>query len=182
LFEKGYNAATAHRYYEFQLELTTNEDDLQLILADRAINPDRRAAQYPFTLYRNANLGQKNGINMWKKLEELVNEYNQNKYGIAKLIPYDSSINQAFILIVVTKLMLKVHQYVQQAGEICYIDASSSFESNNIPFTFIYTSNVAGALPLGIIATSDQTERTLSLAFKFYQEILLKHLFLDMVH
>jgi hypothetical protein len=44
LFEKNYNAATAHRYYEFQLELTTNEDDLQLILANRAINPDRCAA------------------------------------------------------------------------------------------------------------------------------------------
>jgi hypothetical protein len=41
LFEKGYNAATEHHYYEF---LTTNEDDLQLILANRAINPDRCAA------------------------------------------------------------------------------------------------------------------------------------------
>jgi hypothetical protein len=70
----------------------------------------------------------------------------QNKNGIAKLIP---SINQAFILIVVTKLMLRVLQYVQQAGKICYIDASSYFESNNIPSTFVYTSNVAGALPLG---------------------------------
>jgi hypothetical protein len=86
---------------------------------------------------------------MWKKLEELINEYNQNKHGIAKFIPYDSSINQAFILIVVTKLMLRVLQYVQQAGKICYIDASSYFESNNIPSTFVYTSNVAGALPLG---------------------------------
>ncbi|GET62393.1 hypothetical protein GLOIN_2v1783666 [Rhizophagus irregularis DAOM 181602=DAOM 197198] len=78
LFEKGYNAASAYRYFKFQLEL---------------------------------------------KLKDVVDEYNQSKKGIAKLIPYDSNTNQAFILIVVTQLMLRIHQYVQQAGEICYIDA-----------------------------------------------------------
>ncbi|PKC13204.1 hypothetical protein RhiirA5_410900 [Rhizophagus irregularis] len=78
LFEKGYDAASAYRYFKFQLEL---------------------------------------------KLKDVVDEYNQSKKGIAKLIPYDSNTNQAFILIVVTQLMLRIHQYVQQAGEICYIDA-----------------------------------------------------------
>ena len=65
--------------------------------------------------------------------------------------------------------MSRVHEKVPQAAEICYVDASASFESLNTSITLIYTSCAMRALPLGLFVTSDESKVTLEKAvFKFY--------------
>ena len=74
---------------------------------------------------------------------------------------YDSQAGNAFILCIVTSLMCRVYEKVPQSGELCYMDASASFEPLNTSITLLYTSCAADALPLGVLITSDETEITL---------------------
>ncbi|GES89782.1 hypothetical protein GLOIN_2v1883854 [Rhizophagus clarus] len=66
---------------------------------------------------------------------------------------------------------------VPQAAEICYVDASTSFEPLNTSITLLYTSCAIGALPLGLIVTSDELEITLEKAFNMLKTILPPHAF-----
>ncbi|CAG8821043.1 30760_t:CDS:2, partial [Gigaspora margarita] len=47
---------------------------------------------------------------------------------------------------------------ISQAQEICYIDASMSFDPLNTSSTLLYTSCAAGTLPFGLFLTSDEQE------------------------
>ena len=94
---------------------------------------------------------------------------------------YDARSGKAFILCIVTNLMARVHEKVIQAGEICYMDASAAFDPLNTSITLLYTSCVVGALPLGVIFTSDELKITLEKAviiiylIIFYCFIVLLH-------
>jgi hypothetical protein len=61
-------------------------------------------------------------------------------------------------------MMCRVHEQIPQAGELCYVDASASFEPLNTSITLLYTSCAVGALPLGLLITSDESEVTLEKA------------------
>ncbi len=47
---------------------------------------------------------------------------------------------KAFILCIVTNLICQVYEKIQQASELCYMDALSSFEPLNTLITLFYTS------------------------------------------
>ncbi|CAG8627140.1 33745_t:CDS:2, partial [Gigaspora margarita] len=66
----------------------------------------------------------------------------------------------------------KIYENIHQAGELCYIDVSLSFDLLNIYLTLLYTSCTASALPLGIILTSNESEETLIFAFNLLNTIL----------
>jgi len=134
------------------------------ILADRTINLDYDYAAKLFQQYRNISLGNCNGKLMFDRLAVVIEDYNKSGQGRAVLQQYDANTGKAFILCVVTNLMAHVHEKILQAGEICYMDASASFDSLNNSITLLYTSCVVGALPLGIFITSDEFEVTLEKA------------------
>ena len=131
------------------------------MLADRAINPDYNYIVRLFQEYRHNTLGSRNGRNMFNRLTEVIESYNNSDNGRAVMQMYDSQAGNAFILCIVTSLMCRVHEKVPQSGELCYMDASASFEPLNTSITLLYTSCAASALPLGVLITSDETEITL---------------------
>jgi len=96
-------------------------------------------------------LGGRNGELMFKRLEVVVRDYNASGLGKAALQEYDARVRKAFIICIVTELMSRVHEKVPQAAEICYVDASASFELLNTSITLIYTSCAVGALPSGYL-------------------------------
>src|SRR5437762_11429208 len=98
---------------------------------------------------------------MFEQLSEAVDDYNSSSNGKAVLQEFDACAKKAFILCIVTGLMLRVHKKIPQASEICYMDASASFEPLNTSITLLYTSCAVGALPLGLFITSDESEITL---------------------
>jgi hypothetical protein len=73
--------------------------------------------------------------------------------------------------------MSRVHEKILQSAEICYMDASASFELLNTPITLLYTSCVVGALPLGLFITSDELQITLERALNLLKSILPQHAF-----
>ena len=103
-------------------------------------------------------------MKMFERLAEVVENYNRLGNGKAVLQEYDARVGKAFILCIVTSLMCRVHEKVSQAGELCYMDASASFEHLNTPITLLYTSCAASALPLGLFITSDELKITLERA------------------
>ncbi|CAG8846850.1 31479_t:CDS:2, partial [Gigaspora margarita] len=84
---------------------------------------------------------------------------------------------KAFILCIVTGLMSRVHEKIREADEICYVDASASFEPLNTSITLLYTSCIAGALLLGLLITSDELEMTIENEINLLKLILPKHAF-----
>jgi len=148
-----------------------------VLLADRSTNPDYDYVFHLFQQYRETALGDRNGSLMFKRLVEVVNEYNNSGKGKAVLQEYDSRTGKAFILCVVTGLMSRVHEKILQSGEICYMDASASFEPLNTSITLLYTSCAIGALPLGLFITSDELEITLEKALNLLKSILPQYAF-----
>ena len=176
LFKDGHSPSSALYVYQDELHLRANdEQELIELLADRSINPDYNYTAKLFQEYRKVALGSRNGESMFGRLTEVVKNYNDSGRGKAVLQAYDARVGKAFILCIVTNLMSRVHEKVPQAGELCYIDASASFEPLNTSITLLYTSCAIGALPLGLFITSDELEITLEKAV-FNFSLLLNNL------
>ncbi|GBC07784.1 hypothetical protein RclHR1_07690018 [Rhizophagus clarus] len=114
---------------------------------------------------------------MFIRLGSIVKDYNNSGQGKAALQEYDACNGKAFILCIVTSLMCRVHEKISQAGELCYMDASASFEQLNTSITLLYTSCTVGALPLGMFITSDELETTLKKAIGLLKTILPEYAF-----
>jgi len=141
LFKDGHSPSSALYTHEDELYLSAvNEQKLLELLADRADNPDYDYVSNLFWQYRETTLGGRNGKPMFERLAEIVKDYNNSDRGRAVLQEYDMNSGKAFILCIVTNLMCRVHEKIQQAGELCYMDASSSFEPLNTSITLFFTS------------------------------------------
>ena len=176
LFRDGHSPSSAIYAHEDRLHINvTDEQELLEVLADRANNPDYDYVYHLFDKYRKDALGNFNGKVMFERLTSIVEDYNNSGQGKAVLQEYDAHNGKAFILCIVTGLMYRVHEKVPQARELCYLDASASFEPLNTSVTLLYTSCAVGALPLGLFITSDETEVTLEKAvinlFRFFNVI-----------
>src|SRR3954451_18707570 len=114
---------------------------------------------------------------MFERLRSTVEDYNNSGRGEAALQEFDANTGKALILCIVMGLMYRVHEKTPQARELCYMDASSSFEQLNMPVTLLYTSCAVSALPLGLFITSDELEITLEKAINLLKPILPQHAF-----
>ena len=54
--------------------------------------------------------------------------------------------------------MRRVHESMQEASEVIYVDATTNCDRQNTAVVPILCSSAAGALPLGILFLSNQTE------------------------
>jgi len=178
LFKDGHSPASAMYVFEDDIYLSAkDEQELLVLLADWATNPDYDYIAKLFQKYRKSALGDRNGGSMFKRLGEVVNDYNNSGREKAVLQEYDSCTGKALILCVVTSLISRVHEKILQSGELCYMDASASFEPLNTSITLLYTSCVVRALPLGLFITSDELEITLEKALNLLKTILPQHAF-----
>ena len=61
--------------------------------------------------------------------------------------------------------MKRVHEHFRQSGEIIYCDATTSLDRFNCPTLLLSTSTPTGAIPLGVVITSTESESALTEAF-----------------
>jgi len=83
--------------------------------------------------------------------------------------PFDEETNQPFVMVVITPLMKRVHQMVPHSKDLAFLDSSSNMEEYNLRVFIMVTHSICGALPLGIIVTSDETTDTLTDAFQLFK-------------
>ena len=70
------------------------------------------------------------------------------------------------ILAICTPIMRRAHQFIQQSRDVVFIDATSSFDRQNTSIFILSTVTLGGAIPLGVIVTSDEQEETITEGLK----------------
>ena len=70
------------------------------------------------------------------------------------------------ILAIVTPLMARAYQHIQQASEIVFCDSTASLDRFNTSVFIISTSTTVSGVPLAVILTSDEREQTIYAAFE----------------
>src|SRR4051794_33306543 len=79
LFKDEHSPSSAMHIYENELHLSTTDDqELLELLANRARNPDYDYIAKLFQKYREIELGSCNGSSMFKRLVEVVNDFNNS--------------------------------------------------------------------------------------------------------
>ena len=77
--------------------------------------------------------------------------------------------NKPLSLVLLTPLMARAHQEIQQASEIVFCNSTASLDTS----IFISsTASTASGIPLAIMLTSDEREHTIQRAFEMVKEIL----------
>ena len=73
--------------------------------------------------------------------------------------------------------MARVHQRISQAGEMMFVDSSSSMDRYNLSMFMLSTSHCGGGLPLGVMIVSNETTPTLQGSLSQLQSIFPKGAF-----
>ena len=187
LFSNGHSAASARHAHETKLLI--EDDDVMHQLADRATNPSPQDVSLLYSKWRELHLGSENGEEMFKALDEFVAEYNirhkddgghifvqpycaANDNDVQELTSNDESDvprrkkvklqkEMPLSVAICTPLMARVHQTVPQAGEMMFVDSSSSMDRYNLSTFILSTSHCGGGLPLGVMITSNEAAPTI---------------------
>ena len=148
-----------------------NDLEYQEKLADRSIIPRKPDFNRLYSLFTKEKYGASNLESMYEKLEEKINYLKEQSEDYSFLLQkYNQENNEPFILVVVTPLMKRVHQMVPNSKDLVFCDSSSNMEEFNLRVFMMVTHSVCGALPLGIIITSDEQGKTLESAFQMFKE------------
>ncbi len=209
LFTKGHSAASARHAYETELMLQCADDgqEVQKVLADRAVNPTVQDYSRLYDKWRESELGRDNGPGLFESLQSEVDKYNSTNArvgGKAKLQVFESHCDtelsdecvdsdegsiqppppkkrkvttQPMILALCTPLMVRAHENVPQAGEMVFCDATSSLDRFNTSVFIISTGTPSSGVPLGVIIASDEQQATIHKGMQMLAEILPKKAF-----
>ena len=73
--------------------------------------------------------------------------------------------------------MARVHEAIPQAGEMMFVDSSSSIDRYNLSIFILSTSHCGGGLPLRVLITSNEAAPTIEGCLSQLQSILPKQAF-----
>lgn len=118
-------------------------------------------------------------VMMFERLAERLEQYKKDNPEATTCYQIYEGDNTPLIIAIVTPLMNRVHKEVQQSGEMVFVDATSNTEEHNLKVFLMCTNNVSGALPLGILITSDEQQRTLKQGFEMLRSCLPEYAFND---
>ena len=123
-----------------------------MLLADRRMCPSLRDVNNLHDKWLVEKKGPSNGSAMFDRLEEIVDDYNNNnadKGGKCYLqrVNGNGPDKQDLILSICTPLMSRVHE-TRQAGEMAFMESSGSLDWYNNPVFFMCTHHPCGALSL----------------------------------
>jgi len=76
------------------------------------------------------------------------------------------------VLVACTPLMARVHETIQQSGEMVFCDSTSCLEKYNCSLFILSISSPAGGLPLAVAITSDEKQDTIQRAMEMIKEVV----------
>lgn len=74
-------------------------------------------------------------------------------------------------------LFKRIHKYIQEAGEIVFMNSTGTVDHDDSRIYFLLTLNEAGGLPLGIIITSSENSYYISKGFQMLKDIVGNDIF-----
>ena len=177
LFESGHTPATARQQYLKELkESCQDELEFHRKKANRAVMPRKRDFSYLYTQFGKDRYGGQ-GVMMFERLSERLQQYKKDNPEATTCYQMYEGDDTPLIIAIVTPLINRVHKEVQQSGEMVFVDTTSNTEEHNLKVFLMCTNNVSGALPLGILITSDEQERTLKQGFEMLRSCLPEYAF-----
>ncbi len=177
MFEQGETPSTARQQFFKELKsVCKDEIEFHMKKADRSVTPRQRDFRHIYEQYGKQKFGGKNG-EMFEKLAEKIEQYKaKNDEASVDFQMYDGD-DVPLLVSIVTPLMKRVHKEVPQCGELIFVDATSNTEEHNLKIFLFCTHSVAGALPCGLLITSDEKEATLKSGFEMLRNILPNNAF-----
>ncbi|XP_066926380.1 uncharacterized protein [Clytia hemisphaerica] len=179
LFDKGFTPGLAYReIWRLAKEACSDETELHKYVSNRSHFPRRTDYNQLYTEYHRMKFGTKDMESMFDILNSIVENLQiEEPDSIIQFQKFNASEGDPFILVIITSLMLRVHKTIQNSGELVFIDSSGGMEEFDLRVFVIVTHSFVGALPLGIIVTSDETTETLTRAFEMYSSLLPAYAF-----
>jgi hypothetical protein len=177
LYEAGHTSSSAR--HQFMKDLRASCDDevtFHMKKADRSIMPRRRDFGHLYRKFTKENFGG-HQEEMFVKLAEKLSEYQQSNPEATIDFQLYAGETTPLIVSVVTPLMKRIHKHIEQSGELVFVDSTSNTEAHNLNIFLLCTHSVAGALPCGLLITSDEKESTLIKGFTMLQNCLPDYAF-----
>ncbi|RXN14873.1 fibrinogen- and Ig-binding -like protein [Labeo rohita] len=137
--------------------------------ANRAICPD---LQFCYRLYQKVNkqeFGEQSGEGMLAALARQIESYNaacNDTYAKLKM-----SATGTPLVAICSPLMKRTHS-LSNSGEMCFMDSSGNMDRENCRVFLLLTHTCAGGLPLGIVITQSEDEKTVSGGLELLKSIL----------
>ncbi|XP_043233539.1 uncharacterized protein LOC122387421 [Amphibalanus amphitrite] len=158
-FRRGMRVPEAQRYHRLKMglgsELWTEEDRGDM-------NPSLRAVAYMQRKWAKATAGGCNDEDMLAALDRYAATTNS-------VIEIERSSAGSFCVALVTPFMKRVHA-LREAGEVVFVDATTSVDRLNTTIVPLLCCSPAGALPLGVVFSSSQDEAQLTTGFRLLQK------------
>ncbi|KAE8740735.1 hypothetical protein FOCC_FOCC013755 [Frankliniella occidentalis] len=168
LYRSGHSPSSAHRTFTFDLQMK-HGDEFFKVLADGAQCPTK---QWCYQLYYKtfkAHYGVPDGQEMLQSLQDAVNKYNTDCGSVCAAVEKTDS---DVVVAICTPLMKRVHLNLKTCSEMVFMDAGGGMDRQNNRIFVILSPSVAGALPVGLILTSSESEEMVTIGLKLLMTIV----------
>ncbi|KAK3931457.1 PKS-NRPS hybrid synthetase [Frankliniella fusca] len=168
LFSAGHSPSSAHRTFTYDIQVKHGEDFFK-VLADGSQCPTK---QWCYHLYYNMfkeNYGSPTGELMLQSLEKAVKKYNSECGSVCAAF---QKLGDETIIALCSPLMKRVHYFLKASGEIAFLDAGGGLDRQNNRVFPLLAPSVAGALPLGLVIVSSESEVTITAGLKLLMSLV----------
>lgn len=122
-------------------------------MANNSINPTPRVAGYLKEHWLANNHGSLGDSDMFSAIKRYAENHPTSK------IAWDE-VDNRFIVVLATEFMLRVHKEFRETSEAVFVGTASHVDQIKTVITPLLCASPAGALPLGVILSSSQDDRS----------------------
>lgn len=168
LFKQGHSPSSALNTHKFDLQAESGSSYISAS-GDGSVCPSLKWCFYWYKKMFSETYGAQDGTEMIESLKKFVSDYNTECDSECAKVKTTGS---DYIVALCSPLMKKVHQLIQGSGEMAFVDSGGGMDRHQSRVFMIMTPSVAGALPLGVVITSSESEVILKEAFQLYSSLL----------
>lgn len=155
LFQSGHSPSSALHTWEYDLQIQEG-DSFSEALADGYKCPSLQWCYHKYYSLFQKEYGASDGPGMLKSLQEFIEKYNEEcGFTCAAVKEIDST---DLVVVLCSPLMQRVHKYLKSSAEIIFMDSGGMMDKTNTRIFTLLAPSVAGALPLGVIMTSSESQ------------------------
>lgn len=169
LFRKGHNPSSALQCLKTDLLLEHGEEYYK-IDADGYYVPSISVVSKLFQKEFSEIYGGMTDPEMFNGLEKLLADYTSASSGKAEF--HRTEDGEHYFVVIVTPIMLRVHEHIVQSKELILIDASGGVDKQRHRINFFVCPTSAGGLPAGVIVSDSEKESVFYEALLCYKSML----------
>ncbi|XP_026063184.1 uncharacterized protein LOC113046574 isoform X1 [Carassius auratus] len=168
LFEVGHSPTSALAVLKSDL-LAEHGNKYVYVSANRAICPDLQFCYRLYQKLKKQEFGEQSGEAMLAALERQVESYNAACNDTCVKLKISSA---GTPLVAICSPLMKQTHTLSNSGEMCFMDSSGNMDRENCRVFLLLTHTCAGGLPLGIVITQSEDEKTIVEGLELLKSLL----------